>query len=66
VGSLYDGGTRLTGPLEEVIHAAAPAARLLRLNTWPVVGGVLLGMEKSGIDPRPLQANLIDSTRQFR
>jgi N-acetylglucosamine kinase-like BadF-type ATPase len=66
VGSLYDGGTRLTRPLEEVIHAAASDARLVRLNTWPVVGGVLLGMEKGGIDPRPLQANLIDSARRFR
>lgn len=49
VGSLFNGGAALIEPMRETILSVAPKARLVRLTTLPVVGGVLLGMELAGI-----------------
>jgi len=61
VGSLYDGGAMLIEPMQETIHRAAPGARLVRLTTWPVIGGVLLGMEQVGQRVPGLRERLIES-----
>ncbi|MEZ4516150.1 MAG: hypothetical protein R3C44_04680 [Chloroflexota bacterium] len=45
-GSLYKGGTMLTAPMQQTIHAVAPGARLVRLQVPPVTGGVLAYMER--------------------
>jgi N-acetylglucosamine kinase-like BadF-type ATPase len=47
VGSMFNGGARLIDPLRESITELAPGARLARLQTLPVVGAVLLGMEQA-------------------
>ena len=47
VGSMFNGGSLLTDPLRESIAELAPGARLARLQTLPVVGAVLLGMEQA-------------------
>jgi N-acetylglucosamine kinase-like BadF-type ATPase len=47
LGSMFNGGTMLIDPLRESIAELAPRARLLRLQTLPVVGAVLLGMEQA-------------------
>ncbi len=62
VGSLYEMGEMLISPMRQVINLEAPNARLVRLSSPPVVGGVLLAMQLSGIDLAPLRASLIDST----
>lgn len=62
VGSLYNGGPLFLVPLADTIHEVAPGARLLRLAAPPVVGSVLLGMEATGEDPRPVRRALIEST----
>lgn len=49
-GSLYKGGQPLIEPMRQTIHAVAPGARLVRLHAPPVVGGVLLGMERAGLN----------------
>lgn len=49
-GSLYQGGEPLIAPMRRTIQAAAPGARLVRLEAPPVVGGVLLGMEQVGME----------------
>lgn len=49
-GSLYNAGEPLIGPMRQTIEAAAPQARLVRLQIPPVVGGVLLGMEQLKLD----------------
>jgi len=66
VGSLYDGGPMLIEPMREVIHQAAPGARLVRLTTPPVIGGVLLGMEQAGQRTPGLREKLIESTAALR
>jgi hypothetical protein len=46
LGSMFNGGPLLIDPLRESIAELAPGARLARLQTLPVVGAVLLGMEQ--------------------
>ena len=46
LGSMFNGGALLIDPLRESIAELAPGARLVRLQTLPVVGAVLLGMEQ--------------------
>ncbi len=65
VGSMYDGGTILIDPMTESIHSVAPLANLIRLNTIPAVGGVLLGMDAIGKRIPGVHAQLIKTTRRF-
>ncbi len=47
LGSMFNGGKTLIGPMRDSIAELAPCARLVRLQTLPVVGAVLLGMEQA-------------------
>jgi N-acetylglucosamine kinase-like BadF-type ATPase len=51
-GSFYKGSPLLAEELGRTVHKFAPGARLVRLHAPPVVGGALLGMERTGLDPR--------------
>jgi N-acetylglucosamine kinase-like BadF-type ATPase len=62
VGSLYDGGALLVDPLRQVVQAEAPQAHLVRLAAPPVVGGVLLAMDKMGERSADAREHLIEST----
>jgi N-acetylglucosamine kinase-like BadF-type ATPase len=62
VGSLYDMGEMLISPMRNVIHIEAPQAKLVRLSSPPVVGGIFLAMEQVKMDPQPIRKNLIRST----
>jgi N-acetylglucosamine kinase-like BadF-type ATPase len=65
VGRLFDGGQLLIDPFRDTVHTLAPKAQLVRLNTPPVVGGVLLGMEKAGVEIGTVRKNLIASVNAF-
>jgi hypothetical protein len=52
----------IIGPMRQVINSEAPKARLVRLSSPPVVGGVFLAMQQVGINPFPLRDQLIKST----
>jgi N-acetylglucosamine kinase-like BadF-type ATPase len=65
VGSLYEMGEMLIGPMRQVIVSIAPKARLVRLSVPPVVGGVLLAMELTGLKTADLRDNLRASTLEF-
>ena len=60
-GSLYKGGEPLIEPMRQTIQAVAPGANLVRLNAPPVVGGVLLGMARAGLDPAGCRRSLLQS-----
>lgn len=64
-GSFFNGSPLLAEAMRETIHPVAPSARLVRLNAPPVVGGVLLGVERAGKDPLPLRRALIQSTQEM-
>lgn len=51
--------------MRETIHAVAPNARLVRLHVPPVVGAVLLGMERAGMNPSAVREALIRSTDEL-
>lgn len=66
VGSMYDGGSLLIDPMTVLIHSIAKHAKLIRLNTLPAVGGVLLGMDTAGKRQPEVRNNLIETTdRQY-
>ena len=45
-GGMFDGGPLLIDPMRETIQRVAPDTRLVRLTVPPVIGAVLVGMEK--------------------
>ena len=61
VGSLYNGGERLIGPMRETIQSLAPRARLVKLAAPPVVGAVILGMDVAGETGSALREALTES-----
>lgn len=64
VGSLFKAGERMIGPMRTAIQTRTPGAQLVVLPTLPVVGGVVLGMKSTGIDPRPVRPVLIASIQE--
>jgi N-acetylglucosamine kinase-like BadF-type ATPase len=65
VGSLYEMGEMFIAPMRQLITSEAPYARLVRLSSPPVVGGVLLAMEQVGLDSSPPREHLIQSTQEI-
>jgi N-acetylglucosamine kinase-like BadF-type ATPase len=61
-GSFFNGSPLIQEAMAETIHAAAPRARLVRLEAPPVVGATLLGMEQVGLRTPALRERLIAST----
>lgn len=64
-GSLFRGGAMLIRPMEETVLAEAPRARFVHLTAPPVVGGVLLGMERVGLPYGQVRHTLLDSTARL-
>ena len=66
-GSMFEGGNALIDPMAETIRKMAPGARLVRLSVPPVLGAVLIGMEKGGVKDNPeIRKLLADSIRSHR
>ena len=64
-GYLFDGGPLLIEPMQQGIWTVAPRARFSRLEAPPVVGGILLGMERAGVNGYYVRDKLIDSSREL-
>jgi N-acetylglucosamine kinase-like BadF-type ATPase len=64
-GSFFKGSPVLADVMRETIHAVAPGACLVRLHVPPVVGGVILGMEQSGVRPSAVRQTLIESASRL-
>ena len=65
VGSVFDGGELYIGPLRATIHKFALKARLVKLEAPPVVGGIVLGMQRTGIETASIHERLIQTTKQL-
>lgn len=64
-GSVFDGGAPISDPMREVILAAVPKAKIIRLDAPPVLGSLLLGMEAGGFDGYPLREKIIASIQEW-
>ena len=66
-GSVFDGGNGnlYIEPLRQTIHELAPKAKMVKLGTPPVVGGVILAMQKVGLSTTSVHKALIESTKNF-
>jgi N-acetylglucosamine kinase-like BadF-type ATPase len=62
IGSIFNSGELLIDSLRQTIHKTAPGANLVKLQSPPVVGGVLLGMQTAGFHSPAVRATLIGST----
>lgn len=60
-GSVFDAGELLIQPMKEIVLANCPRARLFRLQSIPVVGAVILGMEQVGFDGYAVRAQIVES-----
>ena len=61
IGSLFEGHPLMKETMAETIHKTAPGARLIRLSEPPVIGGVILGMQISGLDTRLPREQLVEA-----
>ncbi|HUI89146.1 MAG TPA: BadF/BadG/BcrA/BcrD ATPase family protein [Anaerolineales bacterium] len=62
-GSVFDGGSLYIEPLFRTIQELAPKAKMVKLEAPPVVGGVILAMQKLGLSTAPVHKALIESTK---
>jgi N-acetylglucosamine kinase-like BadF-type ATPase len=60
-GSLFKSGDLLIDPLRATIFRVARRARLTRLAVPPVVGGVVLGMQQTGLETPARRVALLES-----
>ncbi len=65
IGGLFEGGALYAEPLRQTILETAPHAKFIRLNVPPVIGSVVLAMQKINVDPQPVREQLIDSTKEL-
>ncbi len=63
-GSMFEGGAPLIDPMRETIQKVAPGAHLVRLTAPPVLGAVLIGMEKGGVKNGPEVRKLLAESLQ--
>lgn len=65
IGSLWKGHPLMTDSARETIHRVAPRARLVRLTTPPVIGGVVLAMQHAGLTTAPARQSLLENITAF-
>jgi N-acetylglucosamine kinase-like BadF-type ATPase len=61
IGGLFDGGELYTDSVRSKIHHVSPGAQLIRLQSPPVAGAVLLGMQQASIDVLQVRARVLRS-----
>ena len=64
-GSVFDGGNLYIEPLRRTIRKLAPQAKMIKLEVPPVVGGVILAMQKAELTITPVRKILIETTKNY-
>jgi N-acetylglucosamine kinase-like BadF-type ATPase len=64
-GSVFEAGELITLPMENIVSRHLPKAKLIRLDGPPVVGPLMLGMQRAGIDPYPMREQLIATAKRL-
>jgi len=64
-GGIFKGGALISEPMCQTILGHIPKAHISRLEGPPVVGSVLLGMKKAGMDGSPIRQTLIQGAMEL-
>jgi len=64
-GSLFGYEPKLEAGVAAVLALEAPGARMVPLDSPPVVGAVLLGARAAGLDAKAMRPRLLSSTREL-
>jgi N-acetylglucosamine kinase-like BadF-type ATPase len=64
-GSLFKSGDLLIEPLRQTLLAFAPHASFTHLTAPPVVGGVILAMQQTGLATPPLRPTLLETASRL-
>ncbi len=64
-GSIFEAGEIITNPMRDIILKHCPKARIIRLNSQPVVGAVILGMEQAHVNGYAIRENLIRAANEI-
>jgi N-acetylglucosamine kinase-like BadF-type ATPase len=62
-GSLFEAGKVITEPMERIVLKHCPRARLIRLDGPPVVGAVMVGMERANFDGYAVRDVMVRTAR---
>lgn len=64
-GSVFKAGVLITEPMRRIVLNHCPRAKLIRLNGPPVVGAVILGMEKAKFDGYSIRELMIRTAKDI-
>lgn len=63
-GSVFKAGKAITEPMAEIVLQHCPRAKLIRLDGPPVVGAVLLGMERATFDGYAVRDRMVRTAKE--
>jgi N-acetylglucosamine kinase-like BadF-type ATPase len=64
-GSIFEAGEIIMKPLRDIVMKHLPKAKLIRLDGPPVVGAVILGMERVGFDGYAVRDEMIRTAKEL-
>ena len=64
-GSVFQAGDIITNPMKELVLTHCPKARLIQLEGPPVVGAVILGMERANFDGYAIRENIVRTAKEL-
>lgn len=64
-GSVFEAGELITQPMREIVIQHCPNAKLIRLDGPPVVGAVILGMEKVNFDGYAIRDHIVRTAKEI-
>lgn len=64
-GSVFEAGELITNPMRDLVLKYCPRAKLMRLEGPPVVGAVILGMERAGFDGYAMREVIVRTAKNF-
>ena len=64
-GSVFEAGELITRPMSDIVLKHCPRAKLIRLDGPPVVGAVILGMEKVNFDGYAIRDHIVRTAKEI-
>ena len=64
-GSIFEAGELITNPMRDLVLEHCPKAKLIRLDGPPVVGAVILGMERVNFDGYAIRDQMVRTAKEL-